>query len=72
MSVTVTWTQNDVDSLRAAIASGTRLVTYSGPPSRTVEYQDIAEMKRTLAQIVAEANAATRKRVRYVATKKGV
>jgi hypothetical protein len=72
MTVTVTWLQSDVDALSRAIASGTLSVEYDGPPKRSVVYQNIDEMKRILAQIVAEANAATRKRVRYVATKKGV
>lgn len=72
MSVVVVWSQSDVDTLKAAIASGTLTVSYSGPPARSQTYQNITEMKKILAQIVAEANAATRTRVRYVATKKGV
>lgn len=72
MTVTVTWLQSDVDTLKTAIASGVLVVSYSGPPARTIQYQSIEAMKRILAQIVAEANASTRKRVRYVSTKKGV
>lgn len=71
MAVTLTWTQADVDVLSAAIASGVLSVTYSGPPSRTVTYQNLAEMRTTLAQIIASANAATRRGFRLAATKKG-
>jgi hypothetical protein len=71
MTVTVNWTQNDVDQLKAAIASGTLKVEYSGPPARAVTYQSLDEMRKTLAWIVAQANVGTRRTHRYVSTSKG-
>lgn len=72
MSVTLVWTQTDVDTLKAAVASGVLTVTYSGPPTRTVTYQNLPEMRAQLAQIVANANASTRRRFRLASTKKGL
>lgn len=72
-AVTVTYSQADVDTLRAAIASGALKVEYSGPPARAVTYNSVGEMKKILAQMVAEMNnaAGTRRRFRYMTTAKG-
>ncbi len=71
--VTVTWTQAEVDALKAAIASGVLSVEYDGPPARRVQYQSLAAMRELLAAIVAESAAAagTRVTVRYAAHRKG-
>ncbi len=65
MTVTVTWTQTEVDALKAAIASGVLSVEYDGPPARKVQYQSLAQMRELLASIVADANASTRVAIRY-------
>lgn len=74
MSVTVTYTQQDVDTLKAAIASGTLSVRFGGPPERFQQFQDLTEMRKTLADIVAQTNTAagTRRGVRIATFKKGV
>lgn len=73
MPVRVGWTQADLDSLRAAIASGVLTVSFSGPPSRTVTYQSTAAMVSVLGQIVAEVSdvAGNRRTHRYATHKKG-
>jgi len=58
------WTQSDADALKAAIASGTRDVTYSDG-SRVV-YRSLAEMRQTLAMIEAEVAGSSTTRVRTV------
>lgn len=55
--MSVTYTQTEIDTLRAACASGVLTVSYSGPPARTVTYQSLAEMRKQLAAM--EANLAT-------------
>jgi hypothetical protein len=57
MAVTVTWTQADVDKLKAAIASGALTVSYAGPPARLITYQSLTAMREALASIVRQANA---------------
>jgi hypothetical protein len=47
----VTWTQEEIDALKAAIASGVLNVTYAGPPQRSVTYQNLAEMRALLAEM---------------------
>lgn len=68
-----TWTQTDVDTLKTAIASGVQTVTYSGPPSRTITYQSLAEMRDLLAEMVAQVGAAagTRPAYRLASSRKG-
>lgn len=51
-----TWTQADIDTLKAAIASGVLSVSYAGPPARSQTYQSVAEMRKTLAQMIREVN----------------
>ncbi len=67
------WVQADIDSLKAAVASGILTVRYDGPPGRTIQYQSLAEMRNLLAEMVAEVGntAGTRSSYRYGATRKG-
>lgn len=44
----MSYTQNQLDALRAALASGTSRVSYDG---RTVEYRTMAELERAIARI---------------------
>ena len=71
MTVTVGWTQTDLETLRAACASGVLTVSYSGPPARTITYQSLAEMRKLLAAVVAElaGTAGTRPSYRRAAIK---
>lgn len=67
-----TWTQADIDNLKAAVASGLLSVRYDGPPGRTIVYQSLAEMRSLLASMQAEVGAASgRRSFRRVATSKG-
>ena len=73
MAVTVGWTQQDVDTLRAALASGVLVVTYSGPPARSITYQSTSQMMSVLARAVAELSRTAGTRVPFVlvAARKG-
>jgi hypothetical protein len=53
-----TWTQSDIDTLKAAVASGVLSVSYDGPPKRTITYQSLAEMRALLAEMIADVAAA--------------
>lgn len=67
------WVQADIDNLKAAISTGVLSVKYSGPPERTVVYQSLSEMRKLLAEMVAEVSgtAGTRQSYRKAATSKG-
>lgn len=67
------WTQADIDALKAAVATGVQSVTYAGPPSRTVTYQSLAEMRKLLAEMVASVRGAagTRTTYRLASSRKG-
>lgn len=67
------WVQADINNLKAAIATGVLSVKYSGPPERTVVYQSLSEMRKLLAEMVAEVTGAagTRQSYRKAATSKG-
>ena len=67
------WSQDDIDTLKAAVASGVLTVSYAGPPSRTITYQSLAEMRSLLAEMVADVaeSSGTRKRYRVSAHTKG-
>lgn len=67
------WTQDDVDRLKAAISGGVLSVTYSGPPSRTVTYQNLDSMRSLLAEMIAdvETTAGRRSTYKLAATRKG-
>lgn len=69
-----TWTQTEINELKKAIASGVLTVTYSGPPSRSVTYQSLAEMRKLLADMQADvaAEAGTRSNHRFAALRKGL
>lgn len=69
----VGYTQAEVDTLRAAVASGVLTVSFSGPPARTVTYQSLAEMRKQLANMVAElaGTAGIRQPYRKAAFKSG-
>jgi hypothetical protein len=68
------WTQADIDSLKAAVASGVLSVSYSGPPSRTITYQSLAEMRDLLAEMVAAVGVASGTSTAYwlAGTRKGL
>lgn len=67
-----TWTQADIDQLKAAIASGILTVRYDGPPARTLTYQNLAEMRSLLASMQQDvATTAGRPSYRLIATRKG-
>lgn len=51
------WSETSIAELEAAIASGVLMVTYSGPPSRQVQYQSTSEMLKALAQMRAEVRS---------------
>jgi hypothetical protein len=63
------WTQTDIDKLKSAVASGVLSVTYSGPPSRTVTYQSLAEMRSLLSEMTREVSASPP--YRLLSTSKG-
>lgn len=59
------WTQNDIDALKKAIASGVDTVTYAGPPARSVRYRSMDDMLKALSLMEREVNggATTYRRV---------
>jgi hypothetical protein len=63
------WTQSDIDTLKAAIATGARRVRYgSGPDAHEVEYRSLADMNATLEAMIAEVSPSkATPRVSYVA-----
>lgn len=69
-----TWTQTDVDNLKAAIAQGILTVSYDGPPKRTITYQSLNGMRSLLASMQQDVNSqvAGAKGYRLAAFKKGV
>lgn len=66
----VGWTQTDIDTLRAAIASGILTVLYEGPPKRSITYQSVSAMERILARALREVNGTPA--FRLAGTRKGV
>jgi hypothetical protein len=49
------WTQSDIDTLKQAIATGTKRVVFgSGETRREQEFRSLAEMQNILAQMEAE------------------
>jgi hypothetical protein len=70
--MSTTWTQADIDTLGAAVASGILTVRYDGPPGRTITYQSLADMRSLLAEMRgAVAAAAGAKSYRLARTRKG-
>lgn len=64
------WTQDDIDRLRKAVASGALRVEYDGPPARSITYQSLSEMRALLAAMRREVNGAPT--YRLAATRKGL
>jgi hypothetical protein len=68
-----TWTQTEIDTLRAAIASGVLSVSYDGPPKRMVVYHSLSEMRALLASMEQSASSAAGGSIyRLGATRKGL
>lgn len=67
------WTDDDIDTLKAALKSGVLSVTYDGPPRRQVVYQSLSAMRSLLAEMIADVAeaAGTRSSYRFAATRKG-
>ena len=64
------WTQNDVDKLKAAIATGELQVQY---PNGMVKYRSYDEMMSILADMQAEVNASNPQSTRkYAQVSKGL
>jgi hypothetical protein len=58
--VAVAYTQSDIDTLRAAIATGALEVTFgAGPDQRTVRWRTLAEMRSVLAEMETAVNGAS-------------
>ncbi len=66
-----TWTQADVDTLKAAIASGVLTVTYSGPPARSITYQSLADMRGLLVEMTRDVAGTSATTYRRVQVKRG-
>jgi hypothetical protein len=57
----MSYTQDDVDTLKAAIATGATKVRFgSGPDSREVTYRTLDQMRSILADMVAEVSPGPR------------
>lgn len=68
-----TWTQADVTTLKAAVASGVLQVRFDGPPARSITYHSLAEMRSLLASMQQDvARAAGTTSHRYLTVKKGL
>lgn len=63
------WTQSDIDTLKAAIATGVLSVNYAGPPARSITYRSMAEMTQALAMMERSVNGGTPYRI--ARTRKG-
>lgn len=50
------WAQGDIDTLKAAIASGILTVSYDGPPKRMITYQSLGAMRSLLAEMVRQVD----------------
>ena len=50
------WTQADIDTLKTAIAEGVLIVSFDGPPKRTIQYQQLSEMRKLLAEMIKCVN----------------
>lgn len=67
------WTQNDIDTLKEAVASGILTVEYEGPPKRMKTYQSLNQMRALLASMVQDVAAQNgESNYRLIATRKGV
>jgi hypothetical protein len=57
------WTQADIDVLKEAIKHGVLTVTYAGPPTRSIQYQNLRDMRDLLAEMVREVNGTVNHRL---------
>ncbi len=65
-----TWSQTDIDALKAAVASGVLIVRYA---DRSVTYQSLEAMRALLAEMRQDvARASGTPTTRYVSVRKGV
>jgi hypothetical protein len=68
------WTEAELASLKAAVASGVLRVRYDGPPAREITYQSLSEMRELLAEMEGSVSAASGSGTsyRFAATRKGL
>ena len=66
-----TWTQTDIDALKAAIRGGVLEVRFDGPPARKIVYQDLGAMRALLAEMTASVAGASRRSYRLASHRKG-
>lgn len=73
LTSSMAWTQDDIDTLKAAVRSGILSVTYDGPPRRSITYQSLAEMRDLLAEMEGLVSSATTgSSYRLATTRKGL
>lgn len=65
------WTQADLDAIDAAISAGVLIVSFDGPPKRTIQYQQLSEMRKLRAEIYKCVNPSTSPTTRKVKWRKG-
>lgn len=67
------YTQTDIDTLKTSIASGALEVEFgSGTERRRVKYRSLADMRSTLAEMIAEVSPSTSLgRVTYIEHDRG-
>lgn len=68
---TTTWTEADIATLEAAIASGITSVNYAGPPARSISYQSTDAMLKALAIMKQQVRGRTTT-YRLAASRKGL
>lgn len=67
-----TWTQADIDTLKAAITLGVLTVNFSGPPARSITYQSLDQMRALLGSMQHDVDAqAGKPRFKRLTTHKG-
>lgn len=71
MALDPIWTQDDLDTLKAAAAKGVLTVEYAGPPARKVTYQSLDAMLRLIDRMRRELNLGA-PTYRLAATRKGL
>lgn len=65
------WTQEDVDRLKALIASNVKSIRYEGPPGRSIEYHDLSQARVLLAEMIADVAGDDFTPYKLVQTNKG-
>lgn len=66
-----TWTQADIDRIKGWMSAGIKSVRYEGPPGKSIEYQDLDQARKLLAEMVADVNSASRQPYTLIASRKG-